>query len=56
MIEGDDAVDFSARNIQRFGDQRFGRFIDVTELLDKGVQDVAEYLARMTSKMNGWHR
>ena len=39
VIEGDDAVHFGARDVQRLGDQRLGRFIDVAELLLQGVQD-----------------
>ena len=39
VVEGDDAMHFGARDIQRFGDQRLGGFVDVAELLLQGVQD-----------------
>ena len=31
MIKGDDAVDFGAGDVQLFGDQRLGGFVDVAE-------------------------
>ena len=39
VVEGDDAVDLGARQIERLGDQRHGRFGDVAERLLQGVQD-----------------
>jgi hypothetical protein len=31
MIKGDDAVDFGARDVERFGEDRFGSLVDVAE-------------------------
>jgi hypothetical protein len=39
MVEGDDAVDLGPRAVERRGDQRFGRLVDVAELLLQTVQD-----------------
>ena len=39
VIEGHNAMHFGARDVERFGDQRFGSFVDVAELLLQRVQD-----------------
>ena len=39
VIEGDDAVDFGARDIQRLGDNRLGGPVDVTERRLQGMKD-----------------
>ena len=39
MIEGDDPMHLGAGDIQGLGNQRFGRFVDVAELLLQGVQN-----------------
>jgi hypothetical protein len=39
MVKGDDAVDFGPRAVERFGNERFRRLVDVAELLLQGMQD-----------------
>ena len=39
VIKGEDAMDLGARDVQRFGDHRFGGLVDVAEGLLQGVQD-----------------
>ena len=39
MIEGDDAVDLGAGDVQLLGDHRLGGFVDIAELLLQRVQD-----------------
>jgi hypothetical protein len=39
VIEGHDAVHLGARDVQRFGDQRLGGFLDIAELLLQRVED-----------------
>jgi hypothetical protein len=39
MIEGDDAMDFGAGDVQFFRDDRLSGFVDVAELLLQRVQD-----------------
>ncbi len=39
VVEGDDAVDFGPRAVQRSSDQRLGRLVDVAEFILQGVKD-----------------
>ena len=39
MVEGDDAVHFRARDVERFGDRRDGVFRDVADRFLHRVQD-----------------
>jgi hypothetical protein len=39
VIEGDDAVDFSPRAVERRGDERLGGLVDIAELVLQGEQD-----------------
>ena len=42
VIEGDDAMHLGAGDVQRVGDQRLGRLVDIAELGLQGVQDRQE--------------
>ena len=39
VIEGDNAMDFSARNVERFGDDRLDGSIDIPESVLQGMKD-----------------
>ena len=46
MIKGDDPVHLGAGEIQRLGNQRLGRFVDVAERLLQGVQNRQQRASR----------
>jgi hypothetical protein len=56
MIKGDDPVHLGAGNIQNFGDEWLGRFIDIAELLLQGVEDRQQRSLAIEASANALQR